>query len=505
MRGAEPPAGSGKLLYTPAPAAAGNFTYGGGPVITHVHVVVVFWGKNVASIATDNMANFYKAVTNSPFFDWLGEYDTVGHNPGTNQHIYHGVYDSSVTITPTMTSGTLQDSDIQTELANDIMSGALPMPKNDPAEGHEDTIYAIYFPPGIVINSGGTSCNSKGGSWCAYHGAVQIPGFNDGIAYSVIPDFSGSNNGCANGCGSAGTDATGAMTCTSAHELLEAITDTSNGWYDQAQGEIGDACATCDMVAGFWVQQCYSQRLQMCISTDPNLPLCDGKTRPCRSCTATDCSGATPVCVTDPLAPNSGLCVASGPTTDAGASSSSGGSGSSSGSSSGSTSGGSSGSTSGGSSGSSGSSSGSTSSTSGSSSGSTSGSGSTSSTSGSGTSSGGTSSGSGSGGGSGSGTSSTGSSGASSGSTSSASGSGSASGSSGSTGSSGAGSGSSGSGSGGSNGGGADAGLNDNGNLSQGGGCACSTGVGGRSSDLASGIGLLVGAAAFRRRARRTS
>jgi hypothetical protein len=325
------------------PFASGNFTYQGGPVMTHVEVVVVLWGPSVDKIVTDNIANFYTAETNGALMDWMGEYDTVGQTNGTKQHVYHGKYLETVTITPAKVTGTITDSDIQNELTMHIMSGLLPTPQADPVEGHVNTIYAVYFPPGLTIDdgTGSKSC----GSWCAYHGSITYTGLTSGVPYSVIPDFS--KGGCSSGCG--GNSPTEGMTCTSAHEMLEAVSDPDNAqgtWLDGSGNEICDVCNNCDIVAGFSVQQCWSQRLGQCISTDANLPLCNGTTRPCRSCTPADCTGATPTCVTDPLAPNAGECATGAPPPVDGGSGSSSGSGSS-GSSGSSSSGGSSGTASG--------------------------------------------------------------------------------------------------------------------------------------------------------------
>jgi MYXO-CTERM domain-containing protein len=295
--------------------AAHNFTYHGGHVISHVQVVVVYWGPNVAAVIAQEMPGFFKAITNSPYLDWMAEYDTAGLSRGTNQHIGHGEYVTSVTIMPALTSGTIHDADIKTELAMDIASGVLPMPEADP-EGGIDTLYMIYFPPGLTISDGAGSFSCR--QFCAYHGSVAIPGVQWEVPYGVLPDDT--VGGCTHGCGT--SNAVTTITCSSSHEMMEAISeseDNNPGWYEaRGGGEIGDVCGKCEMVAGYDVQQIWSQRLGLCITTDPSLPLCDGRTRPCRFCTPADCSGAAPTCVQDPLAANAGQCVASGGGADAG-------------------------------------------------------------------------------------------------------------------------------------------------------------------------------------------
>ena len=322
---------------TPAKAAgANNVVYEGGHVISRAEVVLVFWGAHVPTTATMNMEAFYKALVNSPYMDWPGEYDTAGATaqdgqPGSNQHIYRGTFLKTVTITPSNAGTAITDAQIGAELTAQIASSALPTPKID-AEGGVDTLYMIYFPPGVVINdgSGASSCNGKSRqAFCGFHSTVtmKVGAANANVAYGVIPDLSAST--CGSGCG--GNTLLESYGVTSSHELVEAITDPEIGtavqtnaqsrpiaWYDDQNGEIGDICADPSVasatIGGFTVQQIWSQRLGKCIAEDPSLPLCKGATRPCRPCDASDdgttCSGATPVCETDATSASFGQCVA---------------------------------------------------------------------------------------------------------------------------------------------------------------------------------------------------
>src|SRR5690242_2633800 len=87
------PAGSAS-----SPASASSLCtlqYYGGPVVSSVKVVTVFWGPNVNSTVQTNIDGFYSTVTNSAYVDWLSEYDTIGllaadSSPGTNQAIMRG-------------------------------------------------------------------------------------------------------------------------------------------------------------------------------------------------------------------------------------------------------------------------------------------------------------------------------------------------------------------------------------------------------------------------------
>ena len=292
-----------------------------------MQVVPVLWGSGVAADVVSGAECFYKAIVDSPYLDWLGEYDTVGlngaadNNPGSNQRIHRGTALPTVSLVPKNTSKTIADSDIQAELLAKLAAGKLPAPHVD-AEGGVDTVYMISFPPGVKVSdfSGQDVCS--GG--CAYHWTVTVPGVTAGVPYGVIPDCgTGAQNYCALGNGVFDT-----FTGDASHELVEAITDPECGldsgtavarpiaWFDPAQanqeGELADICLS-DPSAfvsylGFTVQANWSQRLGKCITNDPSLTLCDGNKRPCRPCGASDCSGATPICDA-----TSGACVASVP------------------------------------------------------------------------------------------------------------------------------------------------------------------------------------------------
>src|SRR5262249_20705339 len=114
-------------------------------------------------------------------------------------------------------------------------------------QGNFNTIYMMYFPPGvtIVLAPGVNSCRI--GGFCAYHSNILT---GNKLPYGVFPDF-GPTSGCAVGCGF-GTSHQN-LTSASSHELAEAVTDVDVGsandfapplaWADQVTGEeIGDFC-----------------------------------------------------------------------------------------------------------------------------------------------------------------------------------------------------------------------------------------------------------------------
>jgi MYXO-CTERM domain-containing protein len=289
-----------------------NVQYLGGHVISHVRIVAVMWTSKVYSPLQTQVDGFYKAIVDGPYMDWLGEYDTAGvkaydGKAGTSQHIGHGSFIKTVTITPSITKTTVSDAQIGQELAAQIAKGVLPQPEVD-KEGGVNTLYVVYFPPGVVIqdSQGGVSCNYGGGNqvFCGYHSSYSAKTGN--VPYAVIPDLSSAQ--CVQGCGAG--NAMDDYGVAASHEMLEAITDAEvgvgsgvgrpMGWYDTQQGEIGDVCANqsnfTSKIGGYTVQKNWSQRLGACIATDSSLGACDGSTRPCKACTAESCSGTTPLC-----------------------------------------------------------------------------------------------------------------------------------------------------------------------------------------------------------------
>lgn len=131
---------------------------------------------------------------------WLdSEYNTVAPSgTKTNQHIGPGTFYQQVTITPSTTGTTVDDTQIQSELTAQINAGHLPAPAVD-SSGQPKTIYAVFFPPGITITQGGSSSCVAGG-FCAYHGTVAQAGAVGEFIYGVHPDMQ-AGSGCFTGCG----------------------------------------------------------------------------------------------------------------------------------------------------------------------------------------------------------------------------------------------------------------------------------------------------------------
>jgi hypothetical protein len=333
----------------PTSPLTSDVKYFGGRVISNVKIVEISWGASVDSNYMTQLQGFYTAIVQSPFVDWMTEYDTIGLTgfadlkPGSNQHIGRGSFIGNVVITPANKSASLTDQDIQTELIAQLTANGLPQPDLD-ANGDVDSLYMIDFPQGISINLVGLqSCSSFG----AYHGTITYQ--KSSVPYGVHPYCGYSFD---------------TSTLIHSHELAEAMTDMEVGlveynttnvcarplaWTTLAQtawqsAETGDLCeGTSDKVAGYTVQKIWSNYAQGCVS---HIPICDGVLVPpaCRPCNGFDsgqacanacalsgtkqgecvtctskydvaCSGATPAC--DDATYTCVACVANKDCTDA--------------------------------------------------------------------------------------------------------------------------------------------------------------------------------------------
>ena len=85
--------GAGGLVAAPrvvAPAAA-QLTYRGGPLLTAVEVVTVFWGaawNDAGAQATAQSLNdFFQFVVSSPYVDQLAEYGTPQQKIGRGRYV----------------------------------------------------------------------------------------------------------------------------------------------------------------------------------------------------------------------------------------------------------------------------------------------------------------------------------------------------------------------------------------------------------------------------------
>lgn len=230
---------------TEAAPAGAQLTYRGGALLQNVEVFTIFWGNNWGATASyialaKNINQFFTDILTSPLIDQLSEYNTNGFTIG------HGSFIGTTTITNPAPAKMVTDSQIQTDLGGWITANTVPAPG-------PNTLYFIYTDIHVKVSMGGSaSCTS----FCGYHNNTP-----QNVYYAVMPFPS--CTGCLGG--QAVIDA---LTGTSSHELCEAITDPvpGKGWYDDANGEIGDICAwQFKKVAGYNVQLEWSNKANACI------------------------------------------------------------------------------------------------------------------------------------------------------------------------------------------------------------------------------------------------
>jgi hypothetical protein len=255
-------------LVAAAPADA-TFTYYGGPVMHAVRIVVVDYGSGTygtGTAYTTDDPNFFTTMaaasgTVGPVWGVLAEYpDTTG--PAA----YDWTYVSQTQITPSAgnNGSTITNSQLQTELANQITAGNLPAPTGNGMT----TLYVVNFPAGKTISLNGSL---SGVQFCAYHWSAAYNGGH--LISAILPNVSS-----VSGCGT-GTDIQNHEMVMS-HEVSEAINDPLVGdtstvgyplaWYDPAhgKGEIADICNAIPATnLGFTVQKDWSQAQSACVSS----------------------------------------------------------------------------------------------------------------------------------------------------------------------------------------------------------------------------------------------
>ena len=267
----------------PARKASCTLTYYGGPVVSNIQVVPVYWSSNVNAQVRATMALFYADAVVSNWFDTLSEFATTS---GTAQSIGRGTLSpatpSGVTLTPSRCAGaancTVTDAQLQTEIAAQITAGVLPPAQFDSA-GNPNTAYMVHFPANVTViepNGSSQSCVQ----FCAYHGTGTMNA--KPLLYGVIMDYY--TSACVGGCG-AGT-AINNTTAVASHQISEIATDADVGlftgaviaapiaWYaPQANcGENADICnaqqATTTVGANTWtVQKLWSNKSAACIAS----------------------------------------------------------------------------------------------------------------------------------------------------------------------------------------------------------------------------------------------
>ncbi|HEY1420548.1 MAG TPA: hypothetical protein VGG90_07540 [Candidatus Dormibacteraeota bacterium] len=234
-------------IWTPAlaPVAAPKLTYRGGPLLTAVEVYTFFWGSawQQAAQATlmQQVNQFFDFVLTSALLDQMAEYSTPGRVIG------HGSRHGTKVVTDVPVGTSVTDAGVQQMIQGELAGDTSIL------QPGSNSLYFAFLPPGTAISMGSSSSCVN---FCGYHSDIK-----GGTFYAVMP-----YPGCTGCLG--GLSDLDALTSTCSHELCEAITDPvpGQGWYDDANGEIGDICAWQTKRLGpYAVQLEWSNRAQRCI------------------------------------------------------------------------------------------------------------------------------------------------------------------------------------------------------------------------------------------------
>jgi hypothetical protein len=121
-----------------------NVADGGGPVLTNVHVDLIFWGagwqSGVGPALQTNLQNAVDSILASHYFDGLSQYRNIG--PGSRIR--------SDLITTTSPPSTFSQTNVTTFLAQNINNGTLPNPTSD-----SQLLYVVIAQPGSTSGSVG--------------------------------------------------------------------------------------------------------------------------------------------------------------------------------------------------------------------------------------------------------------------------------------------------------------------------------------------------------------
>ena len=164
--------GAGGLVVAPprVQAPSAQLTYRGGPLLTAVEVVTVFWGaawdEATAQATAQSLNAFFQFVVSSPYIDQLSEYNTP------QQKIGSGRFAGTARVTDPAPGASVTDSAIQQMLEGELAGKSLPAPT-------ANTVYVAFLPPGVTVVAGSErSCQA----FCGYHDRSA-----GGLFYAVVP------------------------------------------------------------------------------------------------------------------------------------------------------------------------------------------------------------------------------------------------------------------------------------------------------------------------------
>jgi hypothetical protein len=211
---------SGAIAAVPANA---RLTYRGGVLLPNVQITPIFYGDYwrgaEGTQLSSQIAMFIGAFLSGPMAQVLSEYSTGAFTIGSGAVL-------PMVFIPRKTHYRTGDPTLRKNLRAWIRNRIVSSPK-------PNSLYVIFTQPRVVVHAGDSaSCKE----FCGYHDSYMID--QQDIYYAVMP-FPDCQ-GCLSG-----SSVLDAITTTLTHEICEAVTDPipGEGWYDDANGEIGDICS----------------------------------------------------------------------------------------------------------------------------------------------------------------------------------------------------------------------------------------------------------------------
>jgi uncharacterized repeat protein (TIGR01451 family) len=242
----------GSYTHTPAPNPGDNITNGSGNIMPNPVIYYDFWlptGYHYESNSAGDtnyenlLIRFANDVGGSQYLNMLTQYHGGNGSVGGGASFGGSWVDSGTAYPHAGTTGDpLQDSDIQTEVANAVATNGWTEDANH--------IVAVFTANGIHECMGSTCTFSGATGFCAYHynfsdggndaiyAFMAFDNFTHSVGYTCVAGESGNDTDANRGTYPNSDKSADAEINTFSHELGEAIVDP----HPNKNGEVGDAC-----------------------------------------------------------------------------------------------------------------------------------------------------------------------------------------------------------------------------------------------------------------------
>ncbi len=239
--------------------------YSGGPVLVTPKVYIVFWGYKTYG-DPDKVAKLLQ---------------TYSKHMGGSSHnnIYTQYYEKTGSTTTYITNPKKQLGGVWYDDTNAVP--AHPTDAQVAAESLQLVAKVGYDANASYVVATPTQHSSTGfgTQWCAYHSATMSN--NQLVSYTNLPYMPDAGTSCGSDFTTPPSDETSTdegVTIVEGHEYGESVTDPNppTGWYNNAEGEIGDICAWTDIQNDkfgkkqYTMQPMFSNATQSCVQGYPS-------------------------------------------------------------------------------------------------------------------------------------------------------------------------------------------------------------------------------------------